>query len=175
MMVRSRWVLCLASMIRSFACRLQVSAAVNGPLLELLAHAAGFEDASCVELLRHGAPLIGVLPEFHGGGEKLVAPGRVDLDAFNARAPAINMRVLAKLREDEHAAQLHRACLLDAQKGRMTHPVLATAEHCVEYALSPRFSVEQGRCLQARTASICFSFIACRGVGRRIGQDPADR
>ena len=105
----------------------------------------------------------------------MVAPGRVDLDAFNARAPAINMRVLAKLREDEHAAQLHRACLLDAQKGRMTHPVLATAEHCVEYALSPRFSVEQGCSLQARTASICFSFIACRGVGRWIGQDPADR
>ena len=95
-------------------------------------------------MLRYGAPIIGHLPQFHGGGQRVAAPEKVDLEAFNAMAPAINMRVLAKLREDEHAADLHRACLQDAQKGRMTQPVLATAEHCMEFVLSPRFSVEQG-------------------------------
>ena len=143
-----------------------MSGAVNGPLMEMLAQAAGFEDSACIELLRHGAPLIGVLPEFHGGGEKLPAPRKVDLDAFNTKAAHINMRVLEKLREDEHAVQLHSACLHDAQKGRVTHPVLATAEHCVKYVLSPRFSVEQGKCLQTGPESSChLHVLPARGFG----------
>ena len=159
----------------------QVSATVNGPLLEMLAKACllasarrsnrlahlfqaiDYKDAACVDMLRYGAPIIGQLPQFHGGGQKVAAPEKVDLEAFDAKAPAINMRVLAKLREDEHAANLHRACLQDAQKGRMTPPVLATAEHCMEFVLSPRFSVEQGVRLHAIEACRCA--VACFVTG----------
>ena len=45
-----------------FASILQVCADVNGPLLELLCSMCSYEDADCVNTLRHGAVLVGDLP-----------------------------------------------------------------------------------------------------------------
>ena len=45
-----------------FAPILQVSANVNGPLLELLCSMCSYEDADCVNTLRNGAVLVGDLP-----------------------------------------------------------------------------------------------------------------
>ena len=49
----------------------QVSARVNGPLLEELAETVEHADAACVDLFRDGAPVYGSLP-IAGIGECLV-------------------------------------------------------------------------------------------------------
>ena len=45
-----------------FASILQVSANVNGPLLEILCGMCSYEDPDCINTLRHGAVLVGDLP-----------------------------------------------------------------------------------------------------------------
>ena len=143
----------------------EVSQDVNGPLLEMLAQvhmrqwlrwlsdlsscsqlpqAINYEDAACIELFREGAPIVGELPLFHGGGERLLIKESFEPDNLLGRTEQINEKILTRLREDVHASTLHQACLDDALLGRMTEPELATPRHCIENVLSPRFSVEQG-------------------------------
>ena len=137
---------------------------MNGPLLEMLAKAIGHHDQSCVDLLRDGAPIIGKLPKFEGGGAKLPDAKEPDLREFMVQAVSNNNEhVLHRLREDPHAAELHRACVEDAAKGRMTNPVLLKPEHCCSQVLSPRFAVEQG-CRHLRSVS---ALVACLLSGLR--------
>ena len=110
----------------------------------MLADAIGFQDRSCVELLRAGAPIIGELPRFNGGGERLLVKEEVDLNSFAGRAAEINEKVLTRLREDPHAEALHSACEEDASKGRMSKPRVATPADCLSGILAPRFGIEQG-------------------------------
>ena len=117
----------------------KICSTVNGPLLEMLAQSIGYRDASCIDLLRDGAPIIGRLPRFGGAGALLEDAQDVDTGAFWRDAIGnSNEKILQRLREDEHAAKLHKACVEDAEQGRMTNPVLLRAEHCCELVLSPR-------------------------------------
>ena len=138
-----------------------VSRTVNGPLLEYLAEvhdylprslalfcvcncqAISYEDAACIQFFREGAPIIGELP-YSGNGTRLLVTQDANIEGLLERAPIGNLRILEKLREDPHARKLHQACEADAELGRMAAPMLAATEHCTDYVLSPRFSVEQG-------------------------------
>ena len=71
---------------------LKVAGDVNGPLLELLAAAAGWQDVGSIEFFRTGAPLFGIL-EKSGVGipceeEAKPEPDRLlkDLESRNAKA-----------------------------------------------------------------------------------------
>ena len=60
----------------------KICSTVNGPLLEMLAQSIGYRDASCIDLLRNGAPIIGRLPRFGGAGALLEDAQDVDTGAF---------------------------------------------------------------------------------------------
>lgn len=140
----------------------EVSKDVNGPLLEMLAEAINFHDCECIELFRKGCPLasllschfcfalahvtnaqVGVLP-CSGNGTPVTAAAASSCDELRAQRLTNNLKVLERLREDEHAQSLFATCVADAAKGRMTPPSVATAQVLSDFTVSPRFGVHQG-------------------------------
>ena len=109
----------------------QVAKEVNGPLLRTLAELSGAMDKECVDLLRFGAPLYGVLP-LSGTGEglpenqseksKMQNGGRVD-DILKCAA-ANNRRAIERVAVDSSADSVHSATCRDAQMGRMSVPTV---------------------------------------------------
>ena len=67
-----------------------------------------YHDDACVQLFRKGAPLVGRLPRA-ANGEEVQADPTIDVKGLKRDAVINNERVIRKLREDEHAQQLHEA------------------------------------------------------------------
>ena len=147
--------LSLAPAFRS-ACFVQVSHSVCGPLMAELAKRVGYGDAQCVELLRRGGPLMGVLERSvsafcargacasgacrRSGRGIPIAPVR---NAVSASTASTNREILEGLREDPRLRQM---CLDDAELGRMGSVVAAASLDLGRVVLSPRFCLEQGAC-----------------------------
>ena len=68
----------------------------------------------------------------------------ISVEELVSQREANNYSILSRLREDEHSAELLSACVEDAKKGRMSHPVPLDFSALAEISLSPRFGVEQG-------------------------------
>ena len=68
----------------------------------------------------------------------------ISVEELVSQREANNYNILSRLREDEHSAELFSACVEDAKKGRMSHPVPLDFSALAEVSLSPRFGVEQG-------------------------------
>ena len=75
-----------------------------------------YHDSACVELFRKGAPLVGRLPRA-ANGEEVPANHTVDVKGLKRDAVINNERVIRKLREDEHAQQLHEAGICAPSRG----------------------------------------------------------
>ena len=125
----------------------QAAGEANGPLLQHLAATIAYHDPFCVELLRQGCDIVGVLTR-SGNGKPLEVdvdsggtPGTENLSSERAQN---NKALLRTLKEDKHAAELLRMATEDAEKGRMSHPRPLAAKDIAKHVLSPRFCVEQG-------------------------------
>ena len=83
----------------------KVSRSVNGPTLESLAKAIGYQDSACIEFFRKGAPLIGVLPETCNGVPKAYDTHK-SIDELRESAETANSKLLSSLKEDKHSQAL---------------------------------------------------------------------
>ena len=122
----------------------RVSASVNGPLCAWLAGEAGWDDAEAVDTLRHGAPLIGVLPRV-GLGAPINEGAVADLEVLRREARKNNVALLRTLREDPHSEELLRVTRADHELGRMSEPFPACRLDPDSCVISPRFAVVQGK------------------------------
>ena len=97
---------------------------------------------SCWLLL--GAPLYGLLHRSGIGEARDVEEHADPLASLIGRCDASNEKLLASLRECEHAQGLMDLARLDASLGRMSDPVPAD-QCCLDgVLLAPRFAVGQG-------------------------------
>ena len=100
---------------------MQVCADVNGALAEWLALSSEFCDVAAIEQFRIGSDVVGVLDET-GLGIPISASTPKDSAVLRAECHARNMRLLASLHEDGHAAELIEKMRKDADLGRMSQP-----------------------------------------------------
>ena len=121
-----------------------MSREVNGPLLELLADAIDYHDRDAVKIVREGAPLMGELLCVGNGVAEYDDEPEMCLDELLDGADDANVRILSRIREDDHASSLHDACIKDAALGRVSYPVRATPAMFRDMVVSPRFGVLQG-------------------------------
>ena len=84
-----------------------MAASVNGRLLENVAHLAKHADADCVDLLRKGWQLYGMLPR-SGLGEELECGDMPSADSLREGCRVHKAALLGSVREDPHAAELLR-------------------------------------------------------------------
>lgn len=77
----------------------RILADVNGPLLARLAAKSGFGDCAAVDMLREGAPLVGVLP-CSGNGAAITTDGKCTTAHLWADLRSHNASMLARLRDD---------------------------------------------------------------------------
>ena len=117
--------------------------------------------------------MVGTLPR-PGNGPAVAVTEQVDLEAFWDTAVDANIRTLQRLRDDEHAAELHSACTQDAELGRMTPPTAVTAAQCQECILSPRFGILQ--CKRRDSQDLLVPFALCvRNKGGWHAEDSPNR
>ena len=115
---------------------------VNGALAEWLAVSSEFCDAAAVEQFRCGGDVVGVLDDT-GLGTPMVASRPMDTSTLQAECHTRNMRLLASLHQDKHAAVLVEKMEKDAKLGRMSMPRNILDLDLNENLLMRRFSVEQ--------------------------------
>ena len=116
---------------------------VDGPTIGAIAAEIGWAD-DVERIFREGAPFVGALPA-SGVAERLVLrEEREPASDLMGRAEAQNAAIIASLRDDAHAAELHAGAVADAALGRMTAPVPVDDLALHDKILAPRFSVEQG-------------------------------
>ncbi len=123
----------------------EAAAAVNGPLLEYLAHLIGHGDLDCVDLFRYGTPWQASAPQQHVF--LFVAGASIYSDELAQlwwKCRDSNDELLRSLHEDETSAELHRLTLEDADKGRMSKPCDASEMDLDRVLLVPRFGVVRG-------------------------------
>ena len=132
----ARWMLSASPEVRS------VAKGVNGPLLERLAHRAGFEDLACIEFFRWGAPAAGPLPPSGSGAPTARDKAMPVVDLLRS-AEKVNAAMIASLREDKHASELLRVTAQDVAAGRMRDLSKVGDLDLNSVILSPRFGVEQ--------------------------------
>ena len=78
---------------------------VNGPAMEALAEATGYEDTECIDFFRYGAPLMGKLPlSCNGRAEKYPEPASVD--ELRQSTHTANKKLVSSLKEGPHSAVL---------------------------------------------------------------------
>ena len=116
---------------------------VNGKLLFELGCAVHHNDVACVELLRNGAPLYGLL-EVCGNGPAKDVTQVTSLETLYEGCQESNEALLNSLRAEPYEKELHELTLEDARLGRMTYPIAADRVDCSRTKLHPRFAVEQG-------------------------------
>ena len=120
----------------------QIARDVNGPLMEHLLGKIGYEDPTCAEISREGAPIAGKLPMLGTDSNKMRAT--MDLQVLREQMPMRNKETVRKSKEDKHAQKLLDEIEADAAEGRMTMPEVITEDHVANCLLANRFSVEQG-------------------------------
>ena len=125
-------------------------------MMELLAKTCNFHDPECVQTLREGARLLGILPLTGNGSPNVVEASMTEEDLVKGRLLQ-NAQILKRLRQDKNAGELQRLASEDAALGRMSAPRRWRPLDSVEATLCPRFGVEQGEC---RVSSYC-ALLAC--------------
>ena len=120
----------------------KVAGAANGLLFQQLLEATGYCDVDCVNMLRHGADMLGVLKR-SGIGAPLAVEEAKCSEQLRKDMAASNRALLQELREDELSHTLMKLTLDDASLGRMTHPQLITDNSSQSCLLCPRFGVQQ--------------------------------
>jgi len=116
---------------------------VDGPTIGAIAAEIGWAD-DVERLFREGAPFVGALPASGVAKRRVVREEREPVSDLMGRAEAQNAAIIASLRDDAHAAELHAGAVADAALGRMTTPVPVDDLALHDKILAPRFSVEQG-------------------------------
>ena len=130
----------------------QAAKNVNGLLLHKLAKETSFHDVSSASMFREGCDLIGPLTRT-GNGRPLDTAEARPVESLHERRKAQNMALLANLKEDCRAEDLHQMAHDDADLKRMTHPRPVSRSDVEEYTFSPRFCIEQGY-------SLCVWFVS---------------
>jgi len=105
---------------------------------------ARHEDKEGVELLRRGAPLLGILPQ-SGNGTPEIYQQHESIDELRATAGQRNRTLLARLKEGEHSCALMDLTKADVALGRMEPPVPAEQCDLEQILISQRFPVVQGK------------------------------
>ena len=118
-------------------------AEVDGPTIGAIAAEIGWAD-DVERLFREGAPFVGALPASGVAERRVVREEREPVGDLMGRAEAQNAAIIASLRDDAHAAELHAGAVADAALGRMTTPVPVDDLALHDKILAPRFSVVQG-------------------------------
>ena len=116
---------------------------VDGPTISAIAAEIGWAD-DVERLFREGAPFVGALPASGVAERRVVREEREPVSDLMGRAEAQNAAIIASLRDDAHADELHAGAVADAALGRMTMPVPIDDLALHDKILAPRFSVEQG-------------------------------
>ena len=120
-----------------------ISGQVNGPLFEMLIRACDHCDTGCVDLFKHGAPLLGRLPCV-GNGPPESRKLHKSLAELHDTAEAGNHKVLKRLKAEHYAEEVHRQTVLDHAAGRMTEPRPVHEVDLKAVRISQRFAVAQG-------------------------------
>ena len=115
---------------------------VNGHLFEQLLKASGYKDMSCMELLKHGAQIVGSL-ECSGIGTPIGEASTPDPSKLWSNRHEANAELLRSLHEDEHAEEMLKLTQDDAKKGWMSDPVplhrsklMQTGMLCLRFAVA---------------------------------------
>ena len=130
-------------------------------MMELLAKTCNFHDPECVQTLREGARLLGILPLTGNGSPNVVEASMTEEDLVKGRLLQ-NAQILKRLRQDKNAGELQRLASEDAALGRMSAPRRWRPLDSVEATLCPRFGVEQGACT-SRPAVHCSRVLRADG------------
>ena len=120
----------------------RISRDVNGQLFGQLLSAAGYGDIGCVDLLRHGAPLMGDL-ERSGVGVPVVNGPAGSSERLRSDCARRNADLIRSLHEESDASELLDLTRGDAALGRMSEPVALGTEVPSDILLNPRFGVRQ--------------------------------
>ena len=95
----------------------------NGPLMAEAVKAACYHDKRCVDRVRTGAQLSGLLEHGYIGTPLDVVVDPPFVDVLRPNAELRNRMLLEECKEDPNSAELHRMTIEDAECGRMTTPV----------------------------------------------------
>ena len=134
----------------------------NGPLLEFLAESINYHDKACVQMLREGGDLVGVLPR--AGNGTPIEPKDIDTSILLENRAEKNDKMMHALRLDVHANELIEITKKDAALHRMSaprrfDPYGDEGPDTANVTFSPRFAVIQG-CFVCSTAK-CIMHVLC--------------
>ena len=121
-----------------------VASSVNGPLLEELARESHFEDVTCVECFRVGAPLLGPIRS-SSDPKKHTYPKGKDAEQLRKECRERNEKLLRTLKEDPHGDYLEKQTMDDAENHWMTPLVPVRDLDLDAVLLGRRFSREQAQ------------------------------
>ena len=71
-------------------------------------------------LFREGAPFVGALPASGVAERRVMREEREPVSDLMGRAEAQNAAIIASIRDDAHAAELHAGAVADAALGRLS-------------------------------------------------------
>ncbi len=126
--------------------------------MQQLAKEIDYHDADCVNLLRRGCDIVGVLPRA-GNGQPVDDQLEMQPAKLAAEHVKRNSQLVSKLREDEHSDALWKLTVEDAALGRMSFPRQLQPTDLRDTTISPRFCLLQGK--SGVVSSICrFSCLA---------------
>eukprot|EP00973_Karenia_brevis_P093203 12416188-Karenia_brevis.AAC.1 len=121
-----------------------VASNCNGALLEILLKATKYDDWECCYMLRHGAEIVGVIPEC-GVGEHVDKNQAVNPQVLWESRKEANSCLVSTLRSDEYSEWLLENARAEAGMGRLSTPRVVDEHACVGMILQPRFAVRQIR------------------------------
>ena len=138
----------------------------NGPLLIALLDEVGIRSDDVPEMMRCGAPLIGVIPTSGTGVDKEL-PVMSSTDELLDQRISGNASMIEQLRSSEFDEKIFEQTVEDADLKRMSYPkpYNEVSDHCVA---SKRFAIQQGeriRCVDDMTAS---RVNPCAGAATKI-------
>ena len=94
----------------------------------------------CANVVHAGAPFIGEL-----GETKSDCVEKEYVTSLRNKISSSNRKLVSSLCESDHSKELLRQAQLDAEKGRMSMPLLVEDAGHLDYLLAPRFGVAQWR------------------------------
>ena len=111
----------------------------------MLARAADWHDAKCIDFFRHGAPLLGVL-ETSGVGTPVDDAEGGNPDRVLEKLVHRNSKILSQLKDDALSGELLQISAKELELGRLRGPIPLLELDLEACAVATRFGVDQGVC-----------------------------
>ena len=121
----------------------RVAGMFNGPLACDLVRMSSFHDVECTNLMRCGGDVVGKLVD-SGSGRQAEFREAKSVHDLSQNCGENNRKLVAALKEEEHACELFAEMNAEAAIGRMTSPINIDHLDLDRSVVARRFSVEQG-------------------------------